>query len=109
MVPGPKDSLVNLNVGVRQVTPPKSFVPFPKSEIEQSIQARFESQVNHNPDKLAVAEEGQYWTYRDLESAANRVARAILRELGEGEEPVALVLEKGVATDGGNAWGVEGR
>ena len=95
MVPDRKVSSGCLNVGVRQVIPRNSFVPFPKSEIEQSVQARFEAQVNRNPEQVAIAEDGRIWKYRDLENNSNRVARAILREKGEGEEPVALVLEKG--------------
>ena len=95
LVPDRKVSSACLNVGVRQVIPRNSFVPFPKSEIEQSVQARFEAQVNRNPEQVAIAEDGRIWKYRDLENNSNRVARAILREKGEGEEPVALVLEKG--------------
>jgi amino acid adenylation domain-containing protein len=94
LVADPKVSSVCLSLGVRQVTPPESFVPFPKSEIEQSVQARFGAQVNRNPEHVAIAEDGQNWKYRDLENTSNRIARAILRELGAGEEPAALVLEK---------------
>ncbi len=72
--------------------PEGGFVPFERSEIEQSIAARFESQVVNYPDHLAIRDWGTTLTYAQLNQAANRVAHAILDQLGEGEETVALYL-----------------
>ena len=75
--------------------PTGTFVEFKKEEIEQSIPARFEQQVAMYPDRIAVRAKDQEFTYDALNKMANRVARAIVVRLGEGEEPVALLFEQG--------------
>jgi amino acid adenylation domain-containing protein len=72
-----------------------TFVPFENPEIEQSISARFEQLAARYPDRLAVVTRGLQLTYTELNQVANRLARAILAHLGEGEEPVALLFEPG--------------
>src|SRR5262245_58494381 len=71
------------------------FTPFPRAALEQSIGARFESQVRLAPERLAVKCGDAAWTYAELDAAANRVANTILTARGPGEEPVALLLEQG--------------
>lgn len=69
---------------------PSVFLP------EQTLQQRFEERVQHVPDQIAVAYEGQVLTYKELDKKANQLARN-LREHGIGrEEPVALVLNRSV-------------
>jgi amino acid adenylation domain-containing protein len=68
---------------------------FSKEEIEQSIPARFEQQVARYPDRLAVKTGHHQLTYAVLNQVANRIARAILAQHGEGEEPIALLFEHG--------------
>ena len=75
--------------------PTGKFIEFKKEEIEQSIPARFEQQVAKYPDRLAVKARSHQLTYDELNKAANRVARAILAQRGECNEPIALLLEKG--------------
>lgn len=77
--------------------PEGGFLAFAREEIEQSIPARFESQVALYPDRLAVSTDHEALTYQELNLAANRVAHAILSELGEGQEPVVLLLDHGAA------------
>ncbi len=77
--------------------PTDTFVPFPKEAIEQSIPARFEQIERQCPDRLAVKARDRALTYRELNQSANRVAQAILAERGEEREPVALLLEQGIA------------
>ena len=81
----------------RCVGPTNAFIPFGKDQIEQSIPARFEQQVHRYPDRLAVKTRHDACTYEALNQAANRVARAILARRGEGEEPVALLLDHDIA------------
>jgi len=69
--------------------------PFPAGDIEQSVAARFERQVEDFPDRIAVKTIDRAMTYRDLNIAANRVAQVILRERDDREEPVAFVVEQG--------------
>jgi amino acid adenylation domain-containing protein len=73
--------------------PTGTFVEFKKEEIEQSIPDRFERMVQKYPDRLAVKTKHDELTYGMLNQAASRVARAILSRRGEGNEPIALLLD----------------
>jgi len=64
--------------------PSGTFVEFRKEEIEQSIPDRFEKIVRLYSERLAVKTRDHAFTYDDLNKAANRVARAILAQRGEG-------------------------
>jgi amino acid adenylation domain-containing protein len=76
--------------------PSGTFIEFPKEEIEQSIPERFEKIVRFYPDRLAVRTKSRALTYDELNKAANRLARAIITQRGQGQEPVALCLRDGV-------------
>ena len=78
--------------------PTEPFLEFPREEIEQSIAARFEDQVRKHSHRLAVKSGETKLTYDELNQAANRAAHAILSELGEGQEQVALLC--GQSTQG---------
>jgi amino acid adenylation domain-containing protein len=84
----------NSDLQANFVRPTNPFTRFKKEDIEQSIPSRFEQMVAKYPDRIAVNAKDQKLTYRELNQAANRVARAILDERGEGEEPVALLFEQ---------------
>jgi amino acid adenylation domain-containing protein len=73
--------------------PTGTFVEFPREEIEQSIPQRFEKIVRMYPDRIAVKTNTHEFTYDTLNRAANRIGHAILVRHGEGEEPIALLLE----------------
>jgi len=73
------------------------FVEFRKEEIEQSIPDRFEQQVAKYPNRIAVKTRNHTLTYGALNKGANRVARAILAQRGEVNEPIALLLEQGAS------------
>ena len=75
--------------------PSGSFIEFKKEEVEQSVPSRFEQIVRKYPGRIAVKTRNHTLTYDELNKAANRVARAILAQRGEGEEPIALLLEQG--------------
>ncbi len=77
--------------------PTHSFSEFKKDEIERSIPDRFERQVAKYPHRLAVKTGNHALTYDALNRAANRLARAVLEQRGEGEEPVALLFDQGAA------------
>ena len=80
----------------RSVGPTNAFVPFRQEEIEQSIPARFEQQVQRYPDRQALRSGHQTLTYEALNRTANRLAHAILAQRPGGKEPVALLLEHGI-------------
>jgi non-ribosomal peptide synthetase component F len=72
--------------------PSGKFIEFTKSEIEQSIPAHFERQVAHDRDRVAVRIKGRQLSYGDLNTIANRIARALLSQHGKVEEPISLLL-----------------
>ena len=74
---------------------PASFIAFAKSDIAQSISARFEWQVQRVPHRLAVQTASHQLTYAMLNRLANRMAHAILIRRGPAVEPVALLLDQG--------------
>ncbi len=71
------------------------FVKSSNDDVEQSITARFKRQVAKYPDRLAVKTKGSRLTYAELNESANRLAHAILGKRGQGQEPIALLLENG--------------
>ena len=75
--------------------PTGKFIEFSKEEIEQSVADRFEQQVRRHPNRLAIKTKSHKLTYDQANKTANRIAHAILAQLGEGEEPIALLLEQG--------------
>jgi len=77
----------------RCVHPGGGFEVFRRDQIEQSIPARFEQQVDRYPDRLAVKSPHHAWTYTTLNRNANRLAHAILAQRGSVEETVALLLK----------------
>ena len=84
-------------IRAKAVHPSGSFIEFKKEEIEQSMSDRFEKQVRLYPNRTAVRALGQHVTYDAFNRNANRVARVVLGQLGEGEEPVALMIEQGTS------------
>jgi non-ribosomal peptide synthetase component F len=71
------------------VKPAPSFVPFARVDIEQSIPARFEQQVEKYADQLALKSGDLLLSYGELNRVANRLARAVIDRLGSKPEPVA--------------------
>ena len=80
----------------RHTGPTNPFIKFKRSEVEQALPYRFEQQVREHCDRLAVMTQSQQLTYEELNRWANRVARAILAQRGEGAEPIALLFEHGI-------------
>jgi amino acid adenylation domain-containing protein len=75
--------------------PTNPYVPFESADREQSIPQRFEQQVSHHADRLAVQGPDRTWTYQALNQMANRVAWATLTRCGDGNETVALLFGHG--------------
>src|SRR5437867_1553569 len=72
--------------------PAGKFIEFTKAQIEQSIPACFEQQVASYPDRVAIRTKKHQLSYTQLNKIANRIARAILSQRGNKDEPVALLL-----------------
>ena len=76
--------------------PRGTFIEFAKEEVEQSIPERFEKMVRESPNRIAVKARDQSLTYAELNSMTNQLARTIVARRGPGEEPIGLLLAKGV-------------
>jgi amino acid adenylation domain-containing protein len=79
------------------VRPCGEFVEFGADAIEQSIPSRFEQQVARDPGRIAVRTRVDELTYGELDAWADRIACALLEQLGEGQEPVGILLAQGAA------------
>ena len=71
--------------------PANAFTRFELSAIEQSIPSRFEHIVATYPDRPSAKDKHYALTYKELDEAANRVARAVLNHGATGEAPIALL------------------
>ena len=76
------------------VEPTNFFTPWSQSDIEQSISARFEAQVDKYPDNIAVKTKNYQWTYTQLNQQANRVGQTIVKHYPEGDHRIALLFEQ---------------
>lgn len=75
-----------------EAEPSPRLVAFADEAIEQSLPSRFEEQARKFPERLAVKTSKCSLTYRELNQAANRIARAILQRCGHGPHPVACLF-----------------
>jgi amino acid adenylation domain-containing protein len=80
------------------------FVPFPDADVDASIPLRFQRQVVRHPDRLAIKTRTRQLSYHELEWESNRLAQAIWRRRGDGQEPIAYFL----ADDANNAISILG-
>ncbi|MFN7920290.1 MAG: AMP-binding protein [Bryobacteraceae bacterium] len=72
------------------------FVAFARSEIQQSIPARWRAQVRQHGESLAVSAGGVSVSYRDLDQLSDRFAHAVLSAAGEAPQPIALLMDQSV-------------
>lgn len=81
-------------LATKKLEPAQPFEEFPLEEIEQSLPARFEKQVERYPDRLAVSHKGKTLSYSQLNRSANRLARWIQQAYpaDQEEQTVALLL-----------------
>jgi amino acid adenylation domain-containing protein len=63
---------------------------FDKREIEQAVCGRFEEQVRKYPERPALRTHRVALTYKELNQAANRIARAIVNRCGAEPQHVAV-------------------
>ncbi|MFH0341843.1 MAG: amino acid adenylation domain-containing protein [Chromatiales bacterium] len=79
----------------RRALPASAFVEFLESETAQSIPQRFERQASIYDAQLAVRTRDRALSYGELNRLANRVAHAVLAELGPMRNCVAILIEQG--------------
>src|SRR5215475_12469068 len=67
----------------------------PRRELpDRRVHELFEARVREHPESIAAVHGDVQWTYRELNSRANRVARALLAEGLRREDVVAVVTER---------------
>src|SRR5262249_47012734 len=71
-----------------------SFICFGRSDLEQSITARFEKIVTLYPDRPAVKGRTTELTYSELNRSANRVASTLLDRCGPAAGGVGLLVQE---------------
>jgi amino acid adenylation domain-containing protein len=75
--------------------PSDTFLEFPMIDVGTSIPERFEKIVTMFPERLAVEDGKRAFTYKQLNQAANCIARTILEQPEIENGPVALMFEHG--------------
>lgn len=68
------------------------FLPFTKDDVERSIPEVFEYRTRPFADRIAIKSSGKSYTYQALNTAANRIAHALLKQLDRGNDPVAILM-----------------
>jgi amino acid adenylation domain-containing protein len=69
------------------------FVPLTKDDVERSIPEVFGYRMKPFADRIAIESSGKSYTYEALNTAANRIAHAILKQLDRGNDPVAILMD----------------
>lgn len=69
------------------------FVPLIKDDVERSIPEVFGYRMKPFADRIAIESSGKSYTYEALNTAANRIAHAILKQLDRGNDPVAILMD----------------
>jgi amino acid adenylation domain-containing protein len=68
------------------------FIPFTEDETASSLPEIFERRTQNFADRIAIYTSDGSTTYRSLKTAADRIARAVWEQLGDGNEPVVILL-----------------
>ena len=66
-----------------------------RSAVESSLPARFEMQARLSAGRIALRSDEVSWTYRELNSCANLLARRLLPPAGTEPSPVPLLIGQG--------------
>ena len=76
------------------VAPPNDeyYEPFTQSEVDSSIPEVFERRTQGFAQRIAIQTQERSYTYACLKTAANGIAHALLEQLGDESEPIAILL-----------------
>ena len=76
-----------------RLKPTNNFEPFDRSEIQQPIHRRFEKIAARFGNRVAINDSERVVTYEALNNAANHIAQAIQRGVGQHSGQIAFVLD----------------
>jgi amino acid adenylation domain-containing protein len=79
----------------RTIPPAEGFARFTKDETRQSIPSRFEKITAKYGNRTAIQVADRGWTYNELHHFSNRIAAALIRDLGTDQQRVALFVGHG--------------
>lgn len=68
------------------------FVSFAEDEMARSVPEVFELRTRNFADRIAVQTSDGSITYHSLQTTADRIAQALREKLGDGNDPVAILL-----------------
>jgi amino acid adenylation domain-containing protein len=68
------------------------FISFTEDERASSLPEIFERRTQDFADRIAIHTSDGTTTYRSLKTASDRIARAVWERLGDGNDPVAILL-----------------
>jgi amino acid adenylation domain-containing protein len=67
-------------------------LPFPKTVIDRPITTRFEQVADQFPMRIAIKHNAAQMSYAELNKFANRIACALVEQVGREKRPIALLL-----------------
>jgi amino acid adenylation domain-containing protein len=73
----------------------RTFVPFQKIDVQQSIPKRFEQTAGLHAHRPAIVSRGKVLSYDDLNQLANQIAWSLLDLCADPQNRIALLLEEG--------------
>ncbi len=76
-----------------KLRPGGGFTPFRRQQLEESLAAVFERQVERTPEATAVKDGALRLTYAELNRAANRAAHTLRLRQMDAAHPVALLFQ----------------
>ncbi|WP_146737791.1 AMP-binding protein, partial [Bacillus tropicus] len=65
---------------------------------EEAVHRLFEAQANRTPASIAIKEAGREWTYREVNEAANRLARCLVKSWLEKGRTAAIMNDRSAET-----------
>ncbi len=97
----PQDAEVkpeSVSLDVVRLAPTNPYVPFPREDVEISVNDRFERCVRMHRDREALRTTTESLTYEQLNRLSNRVARALCDGSSSLADPVCVIASHGVVS-----------
>jgi amino acid adenylation domain-containing protein len=79
----------------RTIPPAERFVRFTTDDTLQSIPSRFQKITAKYGNRTAIQLADRHWTYNELHQFSNRIAAALVQDLGTEQQRVALFVGHG--------------
>ncbi len=77
-----------------KVPAPEDFIPLPEGAVNTPVTSLISNWAKTEPDRVAIVAESSVFTYHQMNRSANQIAFGLLKALGDGNHPVAILLNK---------------